>query len=552
MRILILGGYGVFGGRLAELLLSVTDLEIIISGRDLNRAKDFCNTHNGNAALTPLRLDRCEIGTQLTSIAPDIVVDASGPFQSYGHDGYAVIVACIKAKVNYLDFADATNFVFGVSRFDQEAKEAGVFVLSGASSFPVLTACVLREMSKSMEVHSLKGGIAPSPYAGIGLNVMRAVIGYAGAPITLLRDGKKVQALGLVETMRYTIAVPGKLPLKNIHFSLVDVPDLQVIPSEHSTLQSIWMGAGPVPEVLHRLLNLLARTRAIFKFPSFVPFSRLFYWVLNLLKYGEHRGGMFIHAQGISNDNPVEKSWHLLAEGDDGPYIPSMAIEAIVQKVRKREEPAAGARPATQALELEDYKNLFAGKSISMGFRGDENKQDTLFRSILAEAFEQLPEAVKAFHDSDGSRIWKGRAEVQRGSGFLANLVCRIFGFPKNSRSSVVRVVQSQVEGGEQWIRTFNDRSFNSILKIGLGKNSYLLTEQFGIVQMALALVLDKGKLHFVPRKCSVFSIPLPKILMPSGNSFEEEKDGLFIFHINIVAPIVGHIVSYKGFLERG
>ena len=62
-----------------------------------------------------------------------------------------------------------------------------MFVLSGVSSFPALTAAVLREMAKTMEIGSVEGGIAPSPYAGIGLNVMRAVVGYAGAPVKLRR-----------------------------------------------------------------------------------------------------------------------------------------------------------------------------------------------------------------------------------------------------------------------------------------------------------------------------------------------------------------------------
>ena len=62
-----------------------------------------------------------------------------------------------------------------------------MFVMSGASSFPVLTAAVAREMGKSMEITSIAGGIAPSPYAGIGLNVMRAVVGCAGAPVKLTK-----------------------------------------------------------------------------------------------------------------------------------------------------------------------------------------------------------------------------------------------------------------------------------------------------------------------------------------------------------------------------
>jgi nucleoside-diphosphate-sugar epimerase len=35
MKILILGGYGVFGGRLAELLSDIPGLELLICGRNL-------------------------------------------------------------------------------------------------------------------------------------------------------------------------------------------------------------------------------------------------------------------------------------------------------------------------------------------------------------------------------------------------------------------------------------------------------------------------------------------------------------------------------------
>lgn len=38
MKILILGGYGVFGGRLAELLSDLPQIEFLICGRDLTRA----------------------------------------------------------------------------------------------------------------------------------------------------------------------------------------------------------------------------------------------------------------------------------------------------------------------------------------------------------------------------------------------------------------------------------------------------------------------------------------------------------------------------------
>ncbi|MBL4806659.1 MAG: saccharopine dehydrogenase NADP-binding domain-containing protein, partial [Rhodobacteraceae bacterium] len=332
MKILILGGYGVFGGRLAELLSDIPEVEMLICGRNAAKAQAFCDSFQGVAKTTALALDRNDIAPVLADQRPDMVVDASGPFQDYGDDPYRVVKACIAAKINYLDFADAADFVFGIEQFDQPAKDAGVFVLSGVSSFPVLTAAVLREFSKDMTIKKVTGGIAPSPYAGIGLNVMRAVVGYAGGPVRLLRNGKMIEAKGLTESMRYTVSPPGRLPLANLRFSLVEVPDLRVLPAEHPDMTDIWMGAGPVPESLHRVLNLLAKMRATFRLPALTPFAKLFYRVLNLMKFGDHRGGMFVKATGHKNGQPFAMSWHLLAEGDDGPYIPSMAIESIVRK----------------------------------------------------------------------------------------------------------------------------------------------------------------------------------------------------------------------------
>ncbi|MGB7320357.1 MAG: saccharopine dehydrogenase NADP-binding domain-containing protein, partial [Albidovulum sp.] len=172
MKLLILGGYGVFGGRLARLLADVDGLKILVAGRSLAAAEAFCRGWHGAATLRPLQLDRADVAAALASEQPDLIVDATGPFQAYGTDPYATVRAAIAAGVNYMDFADGSDFVFGIDRFDADARAAGVFVLSGVSSFPVLTAAVLTEMGRTMTVRKVSGGIAPSPYAGVGMNVM--------------------------------------------------------------------------------------------------------------------------------------------------------------------------------------------------------------------------------------------------------------------------------------------------------------------------------------------------------------------------------------------
>lgn len=550
MKILILGGYGVFGGRLAQLLSNIPQVTLFICGRDAEKASAFCAGFEGLAVALPLALDRRHIVDGLVRLNPDLVVDASGPFQDYGIDRYRVVEACIAAKINYLDFADGADFVFGISQFDQQAKAAGVFVLSGVSSFPVLTAAVLREMAKTMDILKIEGGIAPSPYAGIGLNVMRAVVGYAGAPVRLTRHGMISSGVGLAESIGYTVAVPGRLPLRNIRFSLVDVPDLQVLPPEHPTMTDIWMGAGPVPEILHRILNLLAKARHWFNLPSFVPLSRLFYTVLNLMKFGEHRGGMFVRAEGVSNGQKIERSWHLLAEGDDGPFIPSMAIEGLILRALDGRPPEPGARPATHALELSDYDRLFAARSIYTGFR-EKLSGAPIYRHILGSAFDSLPREVRALHGSLIERQWSGIASVQRGRGLLPRMVAAIIGLPKAAETIPVAVTFTPDGDGEKWTRTFGRQSFNSRQRCGDGRNTHLLVERFGIVEVALALVVDGDRLNLVPRRWSALSIPLPKALLPKGISFETQREGRFCFDVTIALPILGDVASYQGSLGR-
>src|SRR3546814_4109231 len=100
MKILILGGYGVFGGRLAELLADLPDLELLICGRDLTRAEAFCARFRGKPRAIPCAFDRRDIADTLQRFAPDLVVDASGPFQDYGTNRYHVVEACIAAGID--------------------------------------------------------------------------------------------------------------------------------------------------------------------------------------------------------------------------------------------------------------------------------------------------------------------------------------------------------------------------------------------------------------------------------------------------------------------
>jgi hypothetical protein len=555
VKLLIVGGYGIFGGRVVELLENEPRLTLVVAGRSLAKARAFCAGRGRTAArLVAARFDRDgDLAAQLAAAGPDIVVDASGPFQAYGAGRYRVIEACLALGVNYLDLADGSDFVAGVGAFDAAARQAGVYLLSGVSSFPVLTAAAVRRLASGMaEVESIQAGIAPSPYAVVGANVIRAIASYAGQPVTLTRDGRAATGHPFTEQRRYTIAPPGRLPLRSTLFSLVDVPDLRALAELWPAARTIWMGAGPVPEALHRALVALAWLVRWRLLPSLAPLAPLMHLATNRLRWGEHRGGMFVAVTGVDAAGaPLRRSWHMLAEGDDGPLIPSMAVEALVRKALDGAAPPVGARAAVRELELEDYERLFAARRIFAAARDDGAAEGApLYRRVLGEAWQDLPPEIRALHDLDGSVAAEGHAAVERGRGLLARLVAAIVGFPDASADTAVRVDFQAGPEGETWTRTFGTRSFTSRQFAGRGRSERLLCERFGPLTFAMALVPAEGRLRLILRRWSAFGIPLPQSLCPRSDSYEAVEAGRFRFHVDIAHPLTGLIVRYRGWLE--
>jgi hypothetical protein len=547
LKVLILGGYGTFGGRLAQLLADEPRLNLLIAGRSRAKAEEFCRALGGKVEASPWVFDReGDVEQQLADAAPDIVVDASGPFQAYG-DAYRVIRACVERGVHYLDLADGSDFVKGVATFDAEAKARNVFVLSGVSSFPVLTAAVVRKLSDGLtRIDTLSGGIAPSPYAGVGLNVIRAIASYAGQPIELI-DGRHH---ALTETRRYTIAAPGRLPLHPILFSLVDVPDLKVLPDLWPSLRSVWMGAGPVPEILHRALIVLAWLVRLRLLPTLYPFAPMMFQVINVLRWGEHRGGMFVEIEGLDAQGKlVTRSWHMVAEKNDGPFIPSMAAEAIIRNALDGRPPTPGARPATHELELSDYDALFARRQIHAGFRLPMPDGTPLYQRVLGEAWHALPKPLQDLHDLKDTLAAEGRAAIERNGNFAARLIANLFGFPNAGEDVPVKVSFRLKDGREIWRREFAGRVMQSTQEEGQGRFERLICERFGPFAFGLALVLRGGRLLIVVRRWTMFGIPMPLALAPSGDAYESTDDGRFNFHVEIGLPLIGMIVRYRGWL---
>ena len=105
-------------------------------------------------------------------------------------------------------------------------------------------------------------------------------------------------------------------------------------------------------------------------------------------------------------------------------------------------------------------------------------------------------------------------------------------------------------QGREHWSRDFDGHKFSSIMTVSSGRRSHLVRERFGPVSFAMALVLEGGRLKYVRRGWTLLGIPMPKFLAPQADTVEFVADGRFHFHVEVKLPLVGHLVTYEGWLE--
>jgi hypothetical protein len=272
----------------------------------------------------------------------------------------------------------------------------------------------------------------------------------------------------------------------------------------------------------------------------------------NHLRWGEHRGGMFVEVEGADTSGAsLKRSWHLLAEGDDGPLIPSMGVAALVRKAIQGHAAPTGARAALKDLELSNYEHFFHKRTIYTGVRSDlPTGAEPLYKRILGAAWDDLPIEIRNMHEVCGATSAEGRASVERGNSLLARLAAFIMRFPKAAADTPVRVKFEVSDQIETWTRKFGNDAFSSQQFAGRGRSSRLLCERFGPLTFAMALVAESGRLSLVLRRWSAFGMSLPMWLCPRSNSFEIAESGRFRFHVEIGHPFCGLIVRYKGWLE--
>jgi NAD(P)-dependent dehydrogenase (short-subunit alcohol dehydrogenase family) len=538
-RILILGGYGGFGARLTRRLL-VRGHSVLVAGRSLEKARAFCAdaeraepvVANRNGDLAPL----------LAETAPDLVIDAAGPFQ--GSD-YRVPLSCACAKIPYLDLADARAFVTGISTLNVEASDAGVAFVAGASSVPALSGAVARELATGLDkVFAVEMAISASKRATAGASVVTAILSYVGKPIRLWRGRRWDGGFGWQELVCETFALRNGGQLARRWLALADVPDLDLMPEILPGRPAVIFRAGTESALQTVGLWLLSWPARWFGLRGMTRLMPLLLFLQRLTQSpSSDRSGMYVRLKGETGGTLVERQWALIASDDDGPEIPTLAA-AILADAILAGKIAPGAQPAHALLTLAQFEPLFATLSLRHEIV-ERRLPPPLYAQVMGDRFALLPGMVRRLHRVCGDSGAAGVAVVTGGETIVARLIAGIMGFPK-AGSYPLHVSFAEHNGIERWTRRFGDQTFTSDLSERNGR----LVERFGALRFTFDLLSDARGLEMRLRRWSLLGIPLPLALAPRGVAREWEELGRFHFDVPISLPLVGRIVHYTGWLE--
>ncbi|MGA7328142.1 MAG: DUF4166 domain-containing protein, partial [Rhodomicrobium sp.] len=532
MRVLIVGGYGVFGGRLARLLIK-DGLEVVVAGRDIKSAREFTQRAGG----TPLKLDIAGDLMPIAKAAPSVVVDAAGPFQAYCGNPYRLAHFCIENGINYLDLSDDAAFTAGITQLDAAAAAAGCFALSGVSSVPAISAAAARSMSEGLsEILVIETSLVPGNKAPRGRSVVASILSQTGEPLCMWRGGGWRQYRGWSDT-KSVLFGPG---FKR-RVSLIGAPDLKLFPQAFPA-RSVIFRAGLELAVMRWSLGLLSFLRSRRLLPKLTRFLGPILWLSQRLEYaGSDKGAMAVEVTGLSEGEPLRRRWQIIAYNGDGPFIPTVPARAIILKYASV---SPGARPCLFDLSLPEIQNALDGLSVRTA--ASSAQAPTLFQKALCERWQQLPASVRRLHSVQDIEVFKGRAKVTRGKSWIARVATFFFNFPKAAEDVPVTITKTRTASGEIWERDFDGRKFRSYLSPSHRRFHY--RERFFAFTYEQELPVKEGSLFLPVRRGWLLGIPLPGFLLPNSEAREYDLNGIFHFDVGLHAPLTGKlIVRYEG-----
>lgn len=355
MKTVVLGGYGNFGARICRALAPSPGIDLIVAGRDLDKASALARSCGHGAVGARIDIHDPQLSASLRALGAELVIHTAGPFQQ---QDYGTALATAAAGAHYIDLADGRRFVCDFpAALDEAFRSRQRLAITGASSVPALSSAVVDHLSAGWSsIASIEMCIAPAQTAPRGMATMEAVLSYCGAPIQVWQDGRWTTQLGWAAPVMVAYA-----RLRPRLASLCDIPDLELFPAHYAGVRTVLFRAALETGISQRGMAALAGLRRL----GLVPHPERFAGLLNraadgLNFLGSALGGMVVRVHGVdASGTALQRAWHIAADNDHGPEIPCMAAVLLARRLAAGTLEKVGAHTSVGQLSLAEFAPEF-------------------------------------------------------------------------------------------------------------------------------------------------------------------------------------------------
>jgi len=356
MKVLVLGGYGNFGARICRALAPDATIELMIGGRDLQRATGFAESLGGGARGVRIDIQSGDLAENLRGLGAELVIHTAGPFQN---QDYRVPQAVAAAGAHYIDLADGRRFVCDFpAALDAAFRGAGRTAVAGASTVPALSSAVVDHLTAGWRsIRSIDTCIAPAQDAPRGVATLAGVLAYCGEPVQVWHRGEWTGRPGWAHptTVRFARMKPRR-------GALCDIPDLELFPARYAGVQSVMFRAALEVGLAQHAFAFMAFMRRVglLRAPQkLAPLLHSAGGVLDAL--GTALGGMVVRVEGTDAQGAAaRRAWHIAADDNHGPEIPCMAAILLARRLARGDTLPIGAHACAGLLTLPEFEPEFA------------------------------------------------------------------------------------------------------------------------------------------------------------------------------------------------
>jgi saccharopine dehydrogenase-like NADP-dependent oxidoreductase len=358
-RVLIVGGRGRIGSSIAQDILTHTDAEITVTGR------------NSEGSIPPgLSPDRVQYQSlDLTDCAAlkkavssfNLVIHTAGPFH---YRDTNLLESCIEADVNYTDVSDSRSFTRKALKLRESAQNAGVTAIINTGIFPGISNSMVRadveQLDTAEQIHLsyVVGGSG-----GAGVTVMRTTFLGLQTPFDVWTDRKWQQVQPYSD--REIVEFPAPYGKTGVYW--FDMPEAITLP-EFFSVKTVITKFGTFPDFYNHLTWFVAKywPASWLKNPGVIEFLSYVSYGMTSVTNNFSGVGVAVRSQvtGLKNGKPTKVCSTVLHE--NAAVATGIGTGTIAQLMLESKLQKPGVWSVEQALSTDLFEGAMQSRDLKI------------------------------------------------------------------------------------------------------------------------------------------------------------------------------------------